>query len=81
MRLRVLETGHRLFERIKLRLMGWLSGGRMSDVILTVLYRPELFGRPFADGLQSSLRGPSSWTVGERELFAAFVSKQNQCLF
>jgi len=27
------------------------------------------------------MRGPSAWTVGERELFAAFVSRLNQCLF
>jgi AhpD family alkylhydroperoxidase len=24
---------------------------------------------------------PSEWSVGERELFAAFVSAQNQCPF
>jgi hypothetical protein len=27
------------------------------------------------------MRGPSEWTVGERELFAAFTSKLNQCPF
>ena len=27
------------------------------------------------------MRGPSSWTVGERELFAAFTSSRNQCQF
>jgi len=27
------------------------------------------------------MRGPSEWTVGERELFAAFVSRLNQCVF
>ena len=27
------------------------------------------------------LRGPSDWTVGERELIAAFVSNLNQCRF
>jgi len=27
------------------------------------------------------MRGPSEWTVGERELFAAFVSRLNQCQF
>jgi AhpD family alkylhydroperoxidase len=27
------------------------------------------------------MRGPSDWSVGERELFAAFVSNLNQCRF
>jgi len=27
------------------------------------------------------MRGPSDWSVGERELFAAFVSSLNQCPF
>jgi hypothetical protein len=27
------------------------------------------------------MRGPSEWTAGERELFAAFTSLLNQCPF
>jgi hypothetical protein len=27
------------------------------------------------------MRGPSEWRVGERELFAAFTSRLNQCPF
>jgi hypothetical protein len=27
------------------------------------------------------MRGPSAWTVGERETFAAVVSRFNQCVF
>ena len=30
---------------------------------------------------QALLRGPSSLTPAERELIAAFISSQNQCLF
>ena len=29
----------------------------------------------------AALRGPSDWSEGERELFAAFVSALNQCPF
>jgi hypothetical protein len=54
---------------------------RELDVVRTIVYRSELFGRPFSDALQSLMRGPSEWAVGERELFAAFVSAQNQCPF
>jgi hypothetical protein len=55
--------------------------GRDFDVVRTMRYRPELFGRPFSAAMQQVMRGPSDWSVGERELFAAFVSCQNQCPF
>jgi len=54
---------------------------RGFDVVKTIGYRSELFGRPFSAALQRIMRGPSDWPVGERELFAAFVSAQNQCPF
>jgi hypothetical protein len=31
--------------------------------------------------LELAMHGPSDWSVGERELFAAFVSSINQCPF
>jgi hypothetical protein len=27
------------------------------------------------------MRGPSEWSIAERELFAAWVSKKNECEF
>jgi hypothetical protein len=55
--------------------------GYVSDISLALRYRPELFGRPFGELLQAVMKGPSDWTEAERELFAAFVSAQNQCPF
>ena len=55
--------------------------GYVSDISLALRYRPELFGRPFSELLQEVMKGPSEWTEAERELFAAFVSAQNQCPF
>ncbi len=55
--------------------------GYVSDISLALRYRPELFGRPFSELLQDVMKGPSEWTEAERELFAAFVSVQNQCPF
>ncbi len=53
----------------------------VSDVVRTVSYRSELFGIYFIEGLQELLRGPSDWSVGERELFASFVSRKNACQY
>jgi hypothetical protein len=49
--------------------------------VKTIYYRPEFFGAAYSSLLQDILRGPSEWSVGQRELFAAFVSRLNQCLF
>ena len=56
-------------------------GREPIGVLKTLYYRPELFGRPFSDALDLAMRGPSDWSAGERELFAAFVSSLNQCPF
>jgi hypothetical protein len=55
--------------------------GYVSDISIALRYRPELFGSPFSELLQDVMKGPSEWTEAERELFAAFVSAQNQCPF
>jgi len=54
---------------------------RPLGVLKTLHYRPELFGRPYSEALDLAMRGPSDWSDGERELFAAFVSHLNQCVF
>jgi hypothetical protein len=56
-------------------------GREPSGVLLTLYYRPEVFGGPFSGALDLAMRGPSDWSAGERELFAAFVSSLNQCPF
>ena len=57
------------------------AGFYVSDIGQALQYRPELFGGPFSELLQTMMRGPSEWTVGERELFAAFSSSLRQCPF
>jgi hypothetical protein len=81
MRLGNVERGDGLGHRLLFGLIRLVSGFRAPDVVRTLKYRPALFGGPHAEHTHAVMRGPSEWTVGERELFAAFVSRLNQCLF
>lgn len=56
-------------------------GARVPDVVRTLMYRPEVFGKAYNEWIQEILRGPSPWSVSERELFAAFTSHCNECVF
>ncbi len=80
MRLDVLEHGHRPVQKVFLRIMR-LVAGRMPGPILLFNYRSELFGKAFAACAQEALRESTAWSVGEVELFAAFVSKLNRCAY
>jgi hypothetical protein len=81
MRLRAVERGHRLPQKLLMAVIRVASRRRVLDIVRTLLYRPGFFGRPMSEWTQAVMRGPSDWTVGERELFAAFASRLNQCLF
>lgn len=81
MRVRAVEHRHGLPQKLKLAMIRVFSGRRVPDVVKTLLYRPDFFGKAQAAWTQAVLRGPSDWSVGERELFAAFTSKLNQCVF
>lgn len=81
MRIRKPEHGHRLKEKIILWMIGLMQRRRAPDIIRVLFYRPEFFGRQMSAWTQSVMRGPSEWSVGERELFAAFASRLNQCVF
>jgi hypothetical protein len=79
--LQCLEDGHDSQEAQILELIRNQRGAEPPDVLRTLHYRPELFGRPFSDTLDLAMNGPSDWSAGERELFAAFVSAVSQCPF
>jgi hypothetical protein len=81
MRLFVVERGHRFPQKLQLAMIRVFTRRRAVDIIRTVMYRPEFFGRPMNEWTQRVMRGPSDWAVWERELFAAFTSRLNQCVF
>jgi hypothetical protein len=80
MRLQKVHTGHRLRDKAMLAMMRLIMG-HAPGVVRTLMYRKEFFGKPWTALTQQVMRGPSAWTVGERETFAAYVSRLNQCVF
>ena len=81
MRLQKVQHHHNLKARLVFGIIRLMSGFRAQDVVRTLLYREDFFGSHHSRLTQAVLRGSSYWSVGERELFAAFVSRLNQCPF
>jgi len=46
MRVRAVEHGHRLKQKVILTLIRIVGGRRVPDVVKTLMYRPEFFGAP-----------------------------------
>ena len=80
MRLPGYELGAHRSQRAFVRLTRAL-GAELDDVGKVAVRRPGFFGKPLLGFANSLLRGPSPWSVGERELFAAVVSRANSCQF
>ncbi len=57
------------------------KGEPVSDIRRILTYRADMFGDAFSACLQELLRGPSDWSVGERELFASFTASRLQCAY
>jgi uncharacterized peroxidase-related enzyme len=81
MRLAAVRRGNRWPNRLLIRLVEKVARMELPDVMRTMSYRSGFFGGPYAALLHSLMRGPSEWTVGERELLAAYTSYLNQCPF
>lgn len=81
MRLERVAHGHSMVQKLVLRMIAVFGGRPVPDVVKTLFYRERFFGRWQSRLTQQVMRGPSDWVVGERELFAAYVSRLNQCPF
>lgn len=81
MRLRILDSGHGFGTKALFALIRMASRQPVFDVVKLVKYRPDFYGRPMSTVTHEAMRGPSAWSVADRELMAAFVAKTNQCKF
>jgi len=81
MRLQILDSGHSFGTKALFALIRTVSRQPVLDVIKVVKYRADFYGNQMSAVTQEAMRGPSQWSVGERELMAAFIAKANQCDF
>lgn len=67
-------------QRLKFRVIERLLGFVLEPMV-SMSYKRDFFGKHFVECEHEALLQMSHWSKGEAELFAAFVSKQNDCAF
>ena len=81
MHLAILDSGHRFGTKALFAFIRAVSRQPVPEILKVMWYRPDFFGTRMQEVTHEAMRGPSAWSVGDRELMAAFVSKINACEF
>ena len=77
MRLKILDEPQSFRSGIVFTLIRLFSRHPVLDVIRLVYHRPDFYcPQPLTHEV---MRGPSSWSIGDRELMAAFIARSNEC--
>lgn len=79
MRLSILDRGHGWATKALFALIRLVSRQPTPEPLKLLAYRGEFFGTPMKNLTHEAMRGASAWSVADRELMAAFVSKVNDC--
>lgn len=81
MRLDILNRGYSPKTKVLFGVIRLFSGRPLPDAAKLVFYRPDFYGDRAKEFTQEAMRGPSDWSVGDRELMAAYVSEVNGTAF
>lgn len=81
MRLPDVDRGDTVRSRALIRFISVITGMRLPDAARVAFYHPGFVGPALGAWTQAVMRGPSGWTVAERELMAAMVARWNSCAF
>jgi uncharacterized peroxidase-related enzyme len=81
MRLRILNDGYNVRTKLLFSIIQLFSRQRVPDAARLTFYRPDFYGSHSKALTHAAMRGESVWSVAERELMAAYVSKMNDCPF
>src|SRR5918996_1072977 len=80
-RLDILNHGYGPGTKLLFALIRLFSGHPVPDAAKLVFYRPDFYGARAKEFTHEAMRGPSAWSIGDRELMAAYVSKVNESAF
>jgi len=81
MRLDVLDHGYGRGTKLLFAIIRLFSGHPVPDAAKLTFYRPDFYGALAKEFTHEAMRGPSAWSVGDRELMAAYVSAANESAF
>jgi AhpD family alkylhydroperoxidase len=81
MRPDILNHGYGPGTKLLFALIRLFSGHPVPDAAKLVFYRPDFYGARSKEFTHEAMRGPSDWSVGDRELTAAYVSQVNESAF
>ena len=81
MRLDILNHGYGPGTKMLFAVIRLFSRHPVPDAAKLVFYRPDFYGTRAKEFTHEAMRGPSAWSVGDRELMAAYVSKVNDSAF
>jgi len=79
--LRQIERGARFNHRLLRRFISTASGMRFPGAVRTALKKRAPLGASLEAWTQAVMRGPSAWSIAERELMGAMAAKWNDCAF
>ncbi|HEY3957784.1 MAG TPA: carboxymuconolactone decarboxylase family protein [Streptosporangiaceae bacterium] len=81
MRPDVLNHGYRPGTKLLFAAIQLFSRQPVPDAAKVVFYRPDFYGARAKEFTHEAMRGPSAWSVADRELMAAYVSTVNDSAF
>ncbi len=81
MRLDILNRGYGPGTKLLFAVIRLFSGHPVPDAARLTFYRPGFYGTRAKEFTHEAMRGPSAWSIGDRELMAAYVSAVNQSAF
>jgi len=81
MRLPEVERGDTVAHRLFIAMISRFAGYRLPDAARVAFYDQDFAGPALGAWTNRVMRGPSAWSVSERELMAAMVASWNSCPF
>lgn len=81
MRLPEVDRGDTFGTRALIGFISLVSGMRLPDAARVAFYHKGFLDGALGRWMQRTMRGPSDWSIAERELMAAMVARWNGCAF